>query len=114
MYYKNGQRMFKTGSRLFEDRFALKDARGYVQLEDVETGVELFLPEFVIHDMSYVFSWNRYHQDMDKETVLQSLIEELNRLEKLPSSFNIEQGKKHMIKFISELRDAQEIQEVSC
>lgn len=96
MVYVNGERTYKTD-------FKTKDNNGYFKIIDIDTKVELFLPEYVIRAMTYVFSWDRYHEDLDKENIKHTLQAELTRLGHLPQSDNIKTGMKHMVKFLEDL-----------
>lgn len=53
--------------------------------------------------MTYVFSWHRYNEDLDKDRVKKVLDAELCRLGHLPQSDNIKTGIRHMAKFLSEM-----------
>ncbi len=97
MYYKNGERTYIV-------EFNIKDSRGYCKVQDKDTKVDFYLPEFVIKDMTYVFGWDRYREDLNKVEVLNVINLEIKRIEELNfSSFNTEKGLEHLNNFKKDL-----------
>ena len=99
MHYKNNKRTYITD-------FKEKDDRGYVKVQDKETKVYFFLPEFVVKEMVYQFSWDRYSEDLDKTKVLKAIELEILRIKKLSfTSFNTRKGLEDMERFKLSLKD---------
>lgn len=97
---------YRNGSRNFDVDFNVTDNRDYVKVVDISTKVVFFLPKKVILDMKYIFSWDRYEKDLDKQKVLDVLEKEYKRLSLAsPISYNIVAGKSQIFDMIKNLRN---------
>ena len=97
---RNSRRKYTNGERIFSVDFNTKNNDGYLKVVDVDTKVEFYLPYFIIEDMTYVFSWDRYEEEIDKEKALESL----NKiLETMKQNKDLPKGIEDIKRFISEI-----------
>ena len=94
---------YRSGERIFTIDTVNSTEQDYLKVIDDDTSTEFWLPRFIVDGFTYIFSWDRYKQDLDTESVLKSLNTELNRLENLNKSPNIKIGIKQIEKFIEDL-----------
>lgn len=97
MHYQSGERTFIVDTK----EFRKSDKKDYLSVIDKDTNAKFILPKFVIEDFKYIFSWDRYHEDLDKDKLIVSLTKELDRLLSLEPQPNILIGIDHMREFIS-------------
>lgn len=81
MLYKNGNRTFYVS--VYRE---VRDERGYIQIFDTDHITDekscFWLPEYVIDQMEYQFSWNRYEQDLHIPNHIKAIQTEIDRIEK--------------------------------
>ena len=94
-HYQSGERMFIVDETRPED--------GYYNIIDIESKVKFKLPISVINTKKYIFSWDRYKEELDIVQVRKSLEIELARLQKMKQTKNIILGIQYTTKFIKEL-----------
>jgi len=63
--FRGTKRRYKNRNRTFVVNTFKTDKNGYFEVTDIDTNVIFYLPKFVIEDMEYVFSWNRYEEEYD-------------------------------------------------
>lgn len=98
MHYRNGERTFCTD-------FKETDDRGYYKVTDVDTNVVAFFPENTVKSMKYLFSWDRYHDDLHEERLLEVLETELARMKNgTIQNKNIKIGMLQLEGFIKEMK----------
>ena len=102
MHFKAGQREFIVETQEF---IYSRDIE-YLTVGEVgkKKGFSFKLPKYVVANFKFIFSWNRYEEDLNKEKILLSCQIELTRLENLNSSHpNILKGIDDMKRFIKDL-----------
>ena len=102
MHFKSGQREFIVDTQ----EFIYSRDNEYLTVGEVDKKKDFSfqLPKHVVDKFKFIFSWDRYHEDLNKEKVLLACQIELSRLEKLDSSHpNILKGIDDMKRFIKDL-----------
>ena len=94
-HYQSGERMFIVDTTKLVD--------GYYKVTDRDSKVIFKLPKSVIDAKKYIFSWNRYNEELNKDEVRKSLKDELTRLQKMRQTPNIIVGIQYTEKFLREL-----------
>ncbi len=98
MKYQNKERTFSVD-------MTTTDNRGYQKITDIDSGVIFWLPQYVIKDFDYVFSWDRYLEENDNARTITTLQTELNRLQSIRfKNDNIQIGIKHIEGFLRKMK----------
>ena len=92
-----------AGNRTYSVNTLKTNQDKYLQITDFDTKVVFWLPNFVISNFTYVFSWDRYREERNNITLKENLLLELDRLQQLSQTPNILKGIEYTQKFILEV-----------
>lgn len=99
MHFKSGERTFIVDA----NSYYTASKNDYLDVMDKDTHTHLILPKHVVLNFKYMFSWDRYREDLNRKKVFITLKAEQNRLERMPQSASILKGIEDMKMFINTL-----------
>jgi hypothetical protein len=95
---------YRNGTRTFIVDMQTKDDRGYIKVQDEDNKGFFFLPLYVIDDMEYIFSWDRYEADMENDLRIKDRIRVTigTEIERLKQSKTIS---RNLVKSVNDLEN---------